>query len=197
MCQRPTIRYPQMVLTEIGARGETRTHDTGFAVRRLGRLATRANLSRELTRIHADKRIGKITLPALFVIRVYLRSSAADLLERKERFESRQVGIWKTRMFPATSLPRFFGVRRLVGALDVGVRIRFRISQWDPKRRQVAALQNWNSWQDLNPQPRRTTTPARLPRWGPRFRSVALFHLSYRSERNFELRISKFGFWIT
>ena len=27
----------------IGARGETRTHDTGFAIRRLSRLATRAN----------------------------------------------------------------------------------------------------------------------------------------------------------
>jgi hypothetical protein len=52
-----------------GARGETRTHDTGFAIRRLSRLATRARL------------------------------------ERKERFElSRRV--WKTRMFPATSLPQ-------------------------------------------------------------------------------------------
>src|ERR1044072_7952434 len=53
----------------VGARGETRTHDTGFAIQRLSHLATRAKL------------------------------------ERKERFElSRRV--WKTRMFPATSLPR-------------------------------------------------------------------------------------------
>ena len=34
---------PQMTLSDRGAHGETRTHDTGFAIRRLSRLATRAN----------------------------------------------------------------------------------------------------------------------------------------------------------
>ena len=56
-------------VVKIGAHGETRTHDTGFAIRRLSRLATRAKL------------------------------------ERKERFELSN-RVWKTRMFPATSLPR-------------------------------------------------------------------------------------------
>ena len=31
-----------MVVKDFGARGETRTHDTGFAIPRLSRLATRA-----------------------------------------------------------------------------------------------------------------------------------------------------------
>lgn len=56
----------------IGARGETRTLVTGFAIRRLSRLATRAKL------------------------------------ERKERFELSN-RVWKTRMFPTTSLPQMFG----------------------------------------------------------------------------------------
>ena len=56
----------------IGARGETRTHDNGFAIRRLSHLATRADLFLSV--------------------------------ERKERFELSS-RVWKTRMFPATSLP--------------------------------------------------------------------------------------------
>src|SRR6266496_4045922 len=64
-----------------------------------------------------------------------------------------------------------------------------------PSQKDQSALGNWqsemlwNSWQDLNQQPRRTTTPARLPRWGPRFRSVALFHLSYRSRDIADFRL--------
>ena len=72
---------PQVVLT-VGARGETRTRDTGFAIQRLSRLATRA-------------KIGGLIQPT---VRFQM------FLERKERFElSKQV--WKTRMLPATSLP--------------------------------------------------------------------------------------------
>ena len=37
---------PLKLFHEIGARGETRTHDTGFAIRRLSRLATSAKLER-------------------------------------------------------------------------------------------------------------------------------------------------------
>ena len=34
-------------LSDLGARGETRTHDTGFAIRRLSHLATRAKIGTE------------------------------------------------------------------------------------------------------------------------------------------------------
>src|SRR5438067_8491553 len=84
-------------------------------------------------------------------------------------------------MFPATSLPRF-GVRRLDGALDIGVRTqKSNFEKQIQSGVEAAALQNGTPGRTFNPQPRRTTTPARLPRRGPRFRSVALFHLSYRS----------------
>src|SRR5437016_3900319 len=43
----------------------------------------------------------------------------------------------------------------------------------------------------LNLQPRRTTTPARMPRRGPRFRSVALFRFELQEQERF--RIAKFG----
>jgi hypothetical protein len=79
---------------EFGARGETRTHDTGFAIRRLGRLATRAVLKNEGCKMN-DK---KVIHPSSFIPHPLF-------LERKERFElSKQV--WKTCMLPATSLPR-------------------------------------------------------------------------------------------
>src|SRR5436190_13729313 len=98
---------------------------------------------------------------ALFLIRVYLRSSAADLLERKERFELSN-RVWKTRMFPATSLPGF-GVRRQSEAATApwigGEDYRTLNCDLRPKRRRAGACRrspNWNSWQDSNPQPRRS-----------------------------------------
>ena len=39
------IGYLLSMFRRTGAPGETRTHDTGFAIRRLSRLATRARLS--------------------------------------------------------------------------------------------------------------------------------------------------------
>src|SRR5437762_12715604 len=77
---------PQMVLTEFGARGETRTQDTGFAIRRLGRLATRANWN------------GR--------------------RDSNSRIEFGRLACFQLHHF------RVFGVRRLVGALAIGVRIR-------------------------------------------------------------------------
>jgi hypothetical protein len=45
------------------------------------------------------------------------------------------------------------------GALDLGRGLHLQIPKNDPKRRRAAlaaALQSWNSWQDSNPQPRRS-----------------------------------------
>src|SRR5438874_1999995 len=114
---------PQMVLTEIGARGEIRTHAYRICNPAPDRLATRAKLSRGLTRIDADrkeqnKKHDSNGSMSFFLIRVYLRSSAADLLERKERFELSN-RVWKTRMFPATSLPRAARIK-VTRALVVG-----------------------------------------------------------------------------
>src|SRR5215831_7457975 len=69
------------------------------------------------------------------------------VLERKERFELSS-RVWKTRMFPATSLPHLWSApadSRLVGtttpALDLGVRTKIRSTELNPKRRRAAALQ--------------------------------------------------------
>jgi hypothetical protein len=76
-------------------------------------------------------------------------------------------------MFPATSLPRF-GVRRLVGALDFGVRTEFNFEKAIQSGAE-SPPSNWNSWQDLNPHLTRSKRAA-LP-------------LSYRSERIADYRL--------
>src|SRR5947207_2479074 len=60
-------------------------------------------------------------------------------MERKERFELSN-RVWKTRMFPATSLPRAAQVKA-THALVVGREL---------------LIRNWDSWRDLNSQPRRS-----------------------------------------
>jgi hypothetical protein len=98
--------------------------NTGFAIRRLSRLATRAKL------------------------------------ERKERFELSK-RVWKTRMFPATSLPHF-GVRRQSEAATAlwiwgeDYPQQSRESSKAASRSACRRTPSWNSWQDSNPQPRRS-----------------------------------------
>ena len=102
-----------------GARGETRTHEYRICNPEpwpLGDARKTVGTTDEHGFTQIRKAINKNRWSlnpnlVLFLIRVYPRSSAVALrLERKERFElSRRV--WKTRMFPATSLPHF-GVRR-------------------------------------------------------------------------------------
>ena len=76
------------------------------------------SISRGLTRIRTDKKNNYLSVESV-LIRVYLRPSAADLvLERKERFELSN-RVWKTRMFPATSLPRAARIE-VIRALVVG-----------------------------------------------------------------------------
>ena len=80
---------------------------TGFAVQRLWPAWRRARLWPQVTHIKKRQITEHILSPS---IRADLRKSAAEFfLERKERFElSRRV--WKTRMFPATSLPRVIAI---------------------------------------------------------------------------------------
>ena len=110
--------------------------NTGFAIRRLGRLATRAEWN---GRRDSNSRIefGRLACFRLHHFRV--------------------------------SLP-IFNCQFPIGAVQpktVSTHTKM------PSQKDQSALGNWqsemlwNSWQDLNQQPRRTTTPARLPRWGP------------------------------
>jgi hypothetical protein len=77
------------------------TH-TGFAIRRLGRLATRARTF-SIFDCQLPNGVGPFGWPVQQIRNRQL--AIGNILERKERFElSRRV--WKTRMFPATSLPQ-------------------------------------------------------------------------------------------
>src|SRR6185503_12494833 len=86
--------------------------NTGFAVRSLGRLATRAQilylvfcaLFFELFKSEAREHKHKST-------KYKVQNTALYDLERKERFELSK-RVWKTRMFPATSLPRVIAALR-------------------------------------------------------------------------------------
>ena len=71
--------------------------NTGSAIRRLSRLATRA---RRLTCFSLS-----LTCPGLHCLKRRQTEVCRTCLERKERFELSK-RVWKTRMFPATSLPQ-------------------------------------------------------------------------------------------
>src|SRR5262245_15553803 len=95
--------------------------NTGFAIRSLGRLATRAE---------EQSAKSKGLRPWVFALCSLL--FALGSLERKERFELSN-RVWKTRMFPATSLPQLLECAGRVptcrdadGALDFGVRTKSR-----------------------------------------------------------------------
>ena len=80
--------------------------NTGVAIRRLSRLATRAYLCFVLRTLFFDVFANETNSPKSSKHKV--QSTDLCYLERKERFELSK-RVWKTRMFPATSLPQKLG----------------------------------------------------------------------------------------